>query len=172
MNNRRLLSCTLTIGPNRHPQDQIRDAEAFCRTALDDAFDGWGMYLRPDDYDESLSLLITHLWRLNERFDPGRNDCFANYARSIIPKRAADVGPRRLLGRNGNRIHDYIYDPLDEEPTRQNPTTSQPHTPLSHQQSHPDPDRGTDDPGLLALRDRERAWAAGVLGVRTPRVAA
>jgi hypothetical protein len=164
---RKLYTAPLPIGPNRHPQDQVRDAEAFCRRYLDDAFDGWGMYLRPDDYDDSLALLITHLWRLSQRFDPERNDSFANYARSIIPKRAADVGPRRLLGRNGTRTNDYLFDELDES-TRASHTRPT----LTHQPSHEDPDRGTDDERLQAERDRQRAWAARILGVRTPQRAA
>lgn len=164
---KRLYPTTLSIGPKRHPADQVRDAEAFCRSYLDREFDRMGHYERGDDYDESLSLLITHLWRLNETFDRERNDCFANYARSIIPKRAYDVSVRRLLGRNGARLPIYDFDQLDEAPGGSRPEPTQPEL-----ESSADPDRGSDDPGLLALRDRERAWAAGVLGIRTPRVAA
>jgi len=162
----RLLGTTLTVGPNRHPNDQVKDAEAFCRHYLDTAFDGWGMYLRPDDYDESLSLLITQLWRLNETFDRERNDCFANYARSIISRRAADVGPRRILGRNGNKISDYLYDDLDESTQGSRPDEA-----LTHQPGHQDPDR-REYPGWLPTDTAGReAWAARLLGVRTPELA-
>lgn len=167
MSARRLYATPLPIGPNRHPHDQVRDAESFCRRYLDDAFDGWGMYLRPEDYDDSLSLLITHLWRLSERFDPGRNDSFANYARSIIRKRAADVGPRRLLGRNGSRLNEYQHDELDTSTPGSHTRETQ-----SLEQSNPDPYRGTDDRRVLDDRDRQRAWAANVLGVRTAQLAA
>lgn len=164
---RRLYPDPLPVGPNRHPHDQIRDAEAFCRRYLDEAFDGWGMWLRPDDYDESLSLLIVHLWRLGDTFNPERNDCFANYARTIIPKRAADVGPRRLLGRNGTRTNDYLFERLDESDHGHRPLQALPTEPSSE-----NPHWGPTRRGLQPHRNSNIAWAATILGVRTPKRAA
>lgn len=161
MSSQRLYHAPLPIGPARHHADQIRDAEAFCRRYLDQAFEEWGHFERPDDYDDSLAILIVHLWRLAETFDAERNDCFAAYARSIIPKRAVDVGPRRLLGRNGAKLPGYLADTLDESAAAGRPREA-----LATLPSGPDPDRQPDDRRLQAQRDRSRAWAAGVLGVR------
>lgn len=163
----RLYPRPVPIGPNRHPADQIKDAEAFARYYLDAEFEKIGMYLEHDEYTETLSLLITHLWRLSERFDPERNDCFANYARSILPNRAYDVGPRRILGRNGIKLPERHHEQLDES------TLNRRHDPpLPDQQSNQDPDRGPDAQRLQTERDRERAWALHILGCRPARTAA
>lgn len=167
MTTRRLYATPLALGPNRHPRDQVRDAESFCARYLKREFDKMGHYEHDSEYDDSLGLLITHLWRLSETFDPERNDCFANYARTIIPKRAYDVSVRRLLGRNGNRAHNHDWDPLDESTAG-----SGTRAPQSLEQSNPDPDRGSDDRRLLANRNRDRAWAAGYLGVGETSIAA
>ena len=119
-------------------RDPIRDTEAFCDTLLREAFDEWGHFERPHEYDESLSLLIHRALRLEATYDPARSDSFADYARYILKRRAADVGPRRLLGRNGNRTHDYQHDPLDESTPRHRP--QQPLDPL---ESHQTPDPGS-----------------------------
>jgi len=95
-----------------HP-GPVQDAEAFCRKLLDDAFDSWGMFLRPEFYDDSLADLIIILQRCEAKYDPGRTDTFERYSRWIISQRAVDVGPRRVLGRNGSRINDYLFDELE-----------------------------------------------------------
>ena len=157
---KRLLPSVLALGPNRHPGDQVRDGERFCRHYLDKAFRGWDMWLEPSEYDDSLQLLLTQLSRLAQGFDQGRNESFASYARSIIPKRAVDVGPRRILGRNGQRLHERWY-PLDDHALRRHALES--HTP---QPGDPDPHSGTDQRGLPGERDRRRARAIDVLGIR------
>ena len=107
----RLYQRPFTVGSQfRGP---VNDGEAFCRKHLDAAFDSWGMFLRPDHYDDSLSELVLILLELEKRFNPERTDSFDLYARWIISARAVDVGPRRILGRNGSRVNDYIFDELD-----------------------------------------------------------
>jgi hypothetical protein len=155
------------IGPNRHPADQIRDAEAFCRSYLDIAMRENIPYMPDAEYEDSLAMLITDLWRLAERFKADQNDCFADYARSIIRNRAIDRTVRRLLGRNGNRLNDYLHDTLDES-TRG--SRLQQADPLLTGDTHPD--RGADDRGLQPERARNEAWAATVLGLRAPAIAA
>ena len=157
----RLLTGVLPVGPNRHPADQVADAEKFCRHYLNRAFRGWNdMWLPQADYDDSLSRLITNLTDLAARFDEERNESFASYARQIIPKRAVDVGPRRLLGRNGNRRHERFY-PLDDHSLRQSTRNLDAPEPLD-----PDPDRGEDGGRLRARRDRDRARSLHILGLR------
>jgi hypothetical protein len=95
-----------------HP-GPVLDAESFCRKQLEVAFDGWGMFLRPEWFEDSLAELIAILWQLESRFDPERTDTFERYARWIIAARAVDVGPRRILGRNGSRTNDYVFDELE-----------------------------------------------------------
>jgi hypothetical protein len=159
---RRHLTSQLAVGPNRHPSDQVKDGERFCRHYLDRAFDGWTMFLEEAEYDDSLQLLMIELQKLADRFDEGRNDCFASYARQIIPKRAADVGPRRILGRNGNRLAERWF-ALDEEAA----TRDRVREPDPAWTGDPDPDRRPAPGGLQADRDRERARAAAVLGLTT-----
>ena len=160
-----LIGCTRK--PNGQPAtiypDPVRDAEAFCARYLEDAFQHWGMYLRDDDWEDSLQELIRHLLRLEQIFDPERNDSFANYARSIIPRRAVDAGPRRILGRTGNRLNDYQHDQLDE--------TAPDHRPIDALTAEPgdqDPDRRQDHRRLQPHRDRQEAWAHTLLGLRAP----
>ncbi len=161
----RMLPVTLAIGPNRHPQDQVKDAEAFCRTYLDEAMRRNNMDLRtrPEDYDDSLQLLIAVLWRLNTTFREEANTCFADYARTIIRKRAYDVCPRRLLGRTGNRKPDYLHDQLDESTPGNRHLEALPQL-TSDEDPHSRPTLGR----LPDPRDRHFAWAAAVLGIRTP----
>lgn len=165
----RLLPGTIALGPNRHPHDQIRDAEAFCRHELDAAMRARNMDLddRPEDYNDSLQLLIAALWRLNERFDSERNDCFANYARSIIRKRAIDVAPRRLLGRNGNRKADYLHDLLDESHYARQLGAA-----LPDLTGDEDPNRRSTLGRIPDHGDRGFAWATSVLGINPPARAA
>ena len=147
------------LNPNRDPN---RDTEAFCNTLLKEAFDEWGHFERPHEYDESLSLLIHRALRLEATYDPARSDSFADYARYILKRRAADVGPRRLLGRNGNRTPDYQHDPLDESTPR-----GQPGHALDPQPGDQDPDRGQASGRLQAERDRDRARSQRILGLTT-----
>ena len=163
----RLYHTPFAIGPNRHPKDQIRDAESFCRSYLEIAMRENIPFMSDSDFEDSLSLLITELWRLSERFRPDENDCFADYARSLISKRAIDVSVRRLLGRNGNKLDDYLHDTLDESTRGRRLQTPHPDQP-----GDTDPDRGTDDRGLQRERARREAWAARILGVRAPELAA
>lgn len=86
----------------------VNDAEMFCRKILDRALDQFGMYFRPDEYDDTLQELIIILQRLERRYDPDKTKTFEQYARWILPQRAIDVGPRRVLGRRGTRLHDYM----------------------------------------------------------------
>ena len=140
-----------------HP---IRDAELFASFHLDKVFEKWGMYLPEEEYEESLDQLIHHLWRMEEKFDPERNDSFENYARTYLPKRAADVGPRRLLGRNGNRVNDYLHEELGEGTSG-----------TGFFQSHAEgteysaSDWGGSRERLQAERDRAEAQAIAILGL-------
>ena len=148
-------------------QDPIRDAEAFCHTLLQEAFDEWGHYERPDEYDEALQELLIRALRLEQTYDPERSQSFADYARYILKRRAADVGPRRLLGRTGNRIHDYLHDTLEPGTGEHQPGRAE------HQEpSDTDRDRRTDAGRLPNQRDRERARRHTILGLATPRRAA
>lgn len=164
---RRLYPQGLAIGPNRHPGDQIRDAEAFCRSYLEIAMRENMPFMSDSDYEDSLSLLIDTVWLLSERFKADENDCFADYARSIIPNRAIDATVRRLLGRNGHRLHDYLHDELDESAQRRGLQPAEPDEP-----GHEDPDRGRTHGGVQSERARREAWAAAILGCRPPAIAA
>src|SRR5262249_55672253 len=147
--------------------DPIHDAEAFCHQLLKDAFDEWGHYQRPDEYDESLQELIIRAFRLEQTYDPERSTSFADYARYILRLRAAEAGPRRLLGRNGNRIHDYLHETLEPGTERDRPGH-----PLGPQPSDTDRDRGAHAGRLPDQRDRDRARRHAILGLATPRRAA
>ena len=139
-----------------HP---IRDAELFASFHLDKVFEKWGMYLPEEEYEESLDQLIHHLWRMEEKFDPERNDSFENYARTYLPKRAADVGPRRLLGRNGNRVNDYLHEELEESNAGHGlgqPLGEEPADSLGYW--------GGDDLRIQSSRDRRKAQAIYLLG--------
>jgi sigma-70-like protein len=74
---------------------------------LDRALDSWGMYLRPEEFDDTLSELIALVWKLEARFDPDKAESFSAYASWIVSQRAVDYGPRRVLGRHGTRTHNY-----------------------------------------------------------------
>lgn len=140
--------------------DPIHDAELFTRRYLDEALHTWGMYLRKEDYEDSIQELMRHLLRLEQIFDPERNDSFANYARTIIKRRAADAGPRRLLGRNGNQIHNHTHDHIDESNlhTRHNQTNP-------NQQSSDDPNWNTTPTRLQHHRNSPENWAKTILGI-------
>jgi DNA-directed RNA polymerase specialized sigma24 family protein len=147
--------------------DPILDAEAFCNGLLKEAFDEWGHYERPDEYDEALQELLIRALRLERTYDPERSQSFADYARYILRRRAADVGPRRLLGRSGNRIHDYLHDTLEP-----GAGTSEPGEPLGTRSSDPNRDWGDDAVWLPPERNRERARRHAVLGLPAARRAA
>ncbi len=144
-----------------HP---IRDSEMFAAFHLDKAFEKWGMYLPEDAYTDTLNELIHHLWRMEEKFDPERNDSFENYARTYLPKRAADVGPRRILGRNGNRVNDYLHEELDAD--LQGPGLGQPFT---REQGDSEVDWGEAEGKLSGERDRENARYLDILRLHDAR---
>lgn len=96
-----------------HP-DPVIDAEDFCRRILDRVFDSWGMYLRGEEYNDTLSELIALVWKLEARFDPDKGQSFKAYAGWMVSQRAVDYGPRRVLGRHGTRTHNYVSQDFDE----------------------------------------------------------
>lgn len=144
-----------------HP---IRDAEMFAAFHLDKAFEKWGMYLPEDTYTDTLNELIHHLWRMEEKFDPERNDSFENYARTYLPKRAADVGPRRILGRNGNRVNDYLHEELDAD--LQGPGLGQP---FPGERGDGGFDRAEAPGQLPGERDRDHARYLDIIRLRDAR---
>ena len=167
MARKRIYTQKIQIGGTRHNghittpyPDPIHDAELFVRRYLDEAFHTWGMYLRKEDYDDSVQELLRHLLRLEQIFNPERNDSFANYARSIIRRRAADAGPRRILGRNGNRLHNHLHDHIDE--SNPNSRHLQTHT---QEPSNDHPDSNTTGTRLQHHRNRQETWAKRILGI-------
>lgn len=97
-----------THRPSKWHPDPVEDVEEFCRRLLDRVLDNFSMYLRPEEYDDSLMELIALAWRLERRFDPDKGQSFRAYATWIISQRAVDHGPRRVLGRHGTRTHNYM----------------------------------------------------------------
>lgn len=103
-----------TKRPSKWHQDPINDTEDFCRRLLDRALDSWGMYLREEEYNDTLSELIALVWKLEARFDPDKGQSFKQYAGWMVSQRAVDYGPRRVLGRHGTRTHNYVSQDFDE----------------------------------------------------------
>ena len=103
-----------TKRPTKWHPEPINDTEDFCRRLLDRALDSWGMYLRDEEYNYTLSELIALVWKLEGRFDPDKGQSFRQYAGWIVSQRAVDYGPRRVLGRHGTRTHNYVSQDFDE----------------------------------------------------------
>ena len=88
--------------------EPIDDVEDFCRRLLDRALESWSMFLRPDEYDDTLQELVILVWKLESRYNPDKGASFRQYAAWIVSQRAVDYGPRRVLGRHGTRTHNYM----------------------------------------------------------------
>lgn len=131
-----------------HPEP-IEDVEEFCRRLLDRALDNFSMYLRPEEYDDSLMELITLAWRLEGRFDPDKGQSFRAYATWIISQRAVDHGPRRVLGRHGTRTHNYM------SPSENVDEGHSLGSPLDRRAVDDQADRYSSLPGLLRERDSD-----------------
>lgn len=97
-----------TRRPSKWYVDPIDDVEVFCKRHLDSALSGWGMYLRPEEFADTVQELVIAVWKLEGRFDPDKASSFSAYASWIISQRAVDFGPRRVLGRHGTRTHNYM----------------------------------------------------------------
>jgi hypothetical protein len=148
----------------------VWDAEAFCRFHLDRAFKKFPngeMFLRGEEHEDSVSLLIFHLIRMEKTFDHERNDSFENFAKTYLPKRAVDVGPRRVLGRNGNKLHNYLFEEFGE--TVQGAGSGGFDTQVAQD---PDVDWGADERELQSRRNRRILAAASLLGLAAPDLAA
>jgi hypothetical protein len=148
----------------------VWDAEAFARYHLDRAFERFpagAMYLRDDEYEDSLSALIFHLVRMEKTFDHDRNDSFEGFAKTYLPKRAVDVGPRRVLGRNGNKLHNYLFEEFGE--AVQGAGSGGFDTQVAQD---PDVDWGADERELQSRRNRRILAAASLLGLAAPDLAA
>jgi hypothetical protein len=117
------------------------------------------MFLRPEFYDDSLMELVAILWGLESSFDPERTDRFDIYARWIVSARAVDVGPRRILGRNGSRINDYVFDDLETS------VGDRLVEDLGERQSDQVQNSGRDARWLQPDYDRKRARADAILGL-------
>lgn len=90
-----------------HPEP-VEDVEDFCRHILDRALSSWSMFLREEEYNDTLQELIILTWRLERRYDPDKSGSFSSYAAWLVSQRSVDFGPRRVLGRHGTRTHDYM----------------------------------------------------------------
>lgn len=148
----------------------VWDAEAFCRYHLDRAFKKFPngeMFLRGEEHEDSVSLLIFHLIRMEKTFDHERNDSFENFAKTYLPKRAVDVGPRRVLGRNGNKLHNYLFEELDETAKGTGHVSFEPEG-----GGNPSLGRGDDARGLQSERDRRTIRALRFLGKHSSNIAA
>jgi hypothetical protein len=166
----------LLLGARRHPNgtilqtypDPVHDAVRFCKRIMDEAMANWGMHLEPEEYEDSIQELLIHAVRLEKRFDPERNDSFAGYARAVLSQRAVDAGPRRIIGRTGNRLAERQHEELDEASAGK-PQPWESHTPIP---SDPGDHHLTDLGRLQSRGDSSQLRYESVLGVgassRTP----
>jgi hypothetical protein len=97
-----------------HP-DPIHDGEAFITALVKTTLDEWGMYITTEEHDDLILDLLTEALKLEQTFDPQRNRSYAGYASWILRKRVVDLGPRKLLGRNGQRAAERSHDQLDDD---------------------------------------------------------
>lgn len=106
-----LLGSRLTLG-------DVHDVEALCRRILDDTLGRLGAFLPHHDHEDALTHLIAEAWLLHQRFDTKRNDSFAGYARSVLPRRMIDYY-RARFGRGGARLEpagSWSLDAQDADP--------------------------------------------------------
>ena len=82
----------------------VANVEAFVRAALDDRLRLWGAHLRPHDYEEALTELLTVCWELSRRYDPAKSEqSFSTYAGRILRLRVADFYRKRFGDRRYGR---------------------------------------------------------------------
>ena len=142
--------------------EPIRDAGAFCQRLVDDSLRNWGMHITNEEYEDVVADMLALLCQLERNFDPRRTPSFAGYARFILGRRAVDLVPRKLLGRNGQRIADRSHEELDDRAL----DVAGSHEAVTTQPGDHADDRHADDGRLQGDRDRRAAWAHSVLGLR------
>ena len=68
----------------------VKDTEALCRSVLDRVLRSWGARLRSDDYDDAVTFLIDHAWRLSTRYQQHPTMRFSTYCSRILERRIVD----------------------------------------------------------------------------------
>ena len=90
------------------------DGERLARKALDDALRTRGAFLRPVEYEDALSFLVTAFWETSTKWDPERGGNFATHAYRLLRLRLVDWY-RSELGRTKWQWSDSSYE--RERPT-------------------------------------------------------
>lgn len=87
-------------------RDPIIDAEAWTAAMVERCIreDCGGMFVSRPERQEAAQDVLELLVQLERGFDADRGVSFAGYAASVVRLRLIDYIPRRLLGRNGERI--------------------------------------------------------------------
>jgi hypothetical protein len=89
----------------------VEDVEKFVSKVLDDALRARSAHLRPHEYEDALSYLLSEAWTLSEHWEPSRSSVtFAGFAYRVLRLRVVDWY-RAELGRtkwqfSGGRTHD------------------------------------------------------------------
>jgi hypothetical protein len=69
----------------------VEDVEKFVSKVLDDALRARSAHLRPHEYEDALSYLLSEAWTLSERWEPSRSSVtFAGFAYRTLRLRVVD----------------------------------------------------------------------------------
>lgn len=68
----------------------VRDVESLCRRVLSRRLEAWGAWLRPEEYDDALSYLVSTCWELSRGYDPTKGLSFSTYATRTLALRVVD----------------------------------------------------------------------------------
>lgn len=74
----------------------VRDTESLCRSVLDRVLRTWGARLKPDDYEDALTFLLEHAWKLSGRYEQHPTMKFSTYCSRILEKRIVDWYRKRF----------------------------------------------------------------------------
>jgi hypothetical protein len=153
-----MLQGTLTL-------HDLRDVEAFCNAALDQALNRSRANLRPADHDDALAYLISQTWRLSLRYDHNKNPSFTSFARTFQPRFLVDFYRTRFLDNRNRRryqpdewyrIQQLVFAGSLDAPVERHPHDENPRT-LGELLAVPDSSSETDSDSLIERANRERA---------------